>query len=64
MNQHMIPAEHFMSTLAVNVNNEKLSDAEFRAFVRNTMPIVQYPRKRTIRCAHGVHEDNRCEKCD
>lgn len=27
----------FVETLFVNVNNEKLSDAEFRQFVRNTL---------------------------
>ena len=26
-----------------NVDNEKLSDAEFRQFVRNTLPIVEKP---------------------
>lgn len=36
-----IPAEHFAKTLAVNVDNEKLTDAEFRSFVRNTLSIVQ-----------------------
>lgn len=32
-----VPAEHFMATLNANVDNEKLSDADFREFVRNTM---------------------------
>lgn len=37
-----VPAAHFVGTIAVNVDNKKLSDAEFRQFVRNTLPIVIY----------------------
>jgi hypothetical protein len=40
-----VPAENFMATLNANVDNEKLSDADFREFVRNTLPIVIFPRK-------------------
>jgi len=36
-----IPAEHFALMLKVNVNNSKLSDSDFREFVRNTLPIVK-----------------------
>jgi hypothetical protein len=61
---NMVPAEHFMATIAVNVDNEKLSDADFRQFIRNTLPIVQYKRKRTTRCPHGVAPENHCERCD
>lgn len=39
-----VPAEHFMGTLQANVDNEKLSDADFREFVRNTLPIIIFPR--------------------
>lgn len=42
---NMVPADHFMGTIAVNVDNEKLSDADFREFIRNTLPIVEYSRK-------------------
>ncbi|WP_415913258.1 hypothetical protein [Neptuniibacter sp. QD37_11] len=35
-----IPAEHFVNQIAHNVNNEQLSDAEFRTFIRNTLDIV------------------------
>ena len=42
--QYVIPASNFCSTLHANVNNEKLTDAQFRQFVRNTLPIVEYPR--------------------
>ena len=61
---NMVPAEHFMGTIAANVDNKKLSDADFRQFIRNTLPIIQYPRKRKERCPHGVSELNRCERCD
>ena len=45
-----IPAKSFVETLAVNIDNEKLSDAEFRQFCRNTVPIVEgidYPKSTT-----------------
>lgn len=29
------------ATLRANVNNSKLSDAEFREFVRNSLPLTQ-----------------------
>ena len=35
-----VPAANFCGTLQANVDNEKLSDAAFREFVRNTLPIV------------------------
>jgi len=37
-----VPAENFMATIAANVDNEKVSDEQFREFIRNTLPIVQY----------------------
>ena len=37
-----VPASNFMGTIAANVDNKKLDDAEFRAFIRRTLPIVQY----------------------
>lgn len=36
-----ISAESFVATLAANVDNDKLTDAEFRQVCRNTLPIVQ-----------------------
>lgn len=33
-----------MATIHVNVDNPKLSDEAFREFIRNTLPIVKYPR--------------------
>lgn len=35
-----LPAESFCQTLTANVDNEGLSDADFRELVRNTLPIV------------------------
>ena len=60
----MVPAEHFMATIAANVDNKKLSDADFRQFIRDTLPIVQYKRKRAWHCPHGVSPENHCLKCD
>jgi hypothetical protein len=37
-----VPASNFMGTVAANIDNPELSDAEFRQFVRNTLPIVIY----------------------
>jgi methyl coenzyme M reductase subunit D len=37
-----VPAENFMATIAANVDNEKVSDEDFREFIRNTLPIVDY----------------------
>lgn len=39
-----IPANNFLSTLHVNVNNTKLTDAQFREFVRNSLSIVEYKK--------------------
>lgn len=37
-----VPATNFMATIAANVDNPKISDEEFREFIRNTLPIVRY----------------------
>jgi len=39
-----LPGECFLSSLAANVGNGKLSDAEFRQFVKRTLPIVIFNR--------------------
>lgn len=44
MSEPTVPAENFLATVAANVENKKLSDAEFREFIRNTLPIVKYTR--------------------
>lgn len=36
-----IPPLNFCQTLHANVDNPKLSDAQFRELVRNTLPIVR-----------------------
>ncbi len=40
---HIVPAVHFIGTMMVNVDNDKLSDSEFRQFIRNTLPILEKP---------------------
>ena len=42
--QRTVPAENFVCTLAVNANNALMSDAEFRAVVNRTLPIVEFRR--------------------
>ncbi len=41
-----VPAENFCATLNANVDNGKVSDREFRAFVRRTLPIIQFEPRR------------------
>lgn len=38
---YLVEAENFCGTLHANVNNVHVSDAEFRALVRRTLPIVR-----------------------
>lgn len=40
-NRSKVPAKNFVQTMTANVNNDKLDDAAFREFVRNTLPIVE-----------------------
>lgn len=44
----VVPAENFMATIAINVDNKNLSDKDFREFIRNTLPIVVYPENKNI----------------
>lgn len=37
-----VPPDNFCGTLAANVDNAGLSDAEFRQFVRNSLPVVDF----------------------
>ena len=37
-----VKPEYYVQVVEINVNNEDLSDAEFRQFIRNTLPIVIY----------------------
>jgi hypothetical protein len=41
-----VPAENFLTTVEANVNNESLSDEEFRDQVRRGLPFVVFPRLR------------------
>lgn len=40
----MVDAVNFVQTIHANVDNTKLSDADFREFIRNSLPIVIFPR--------------------
>jgi hypothetical protein len=39
-----MPAEYFCATLHTNVDNARLTDKAFRAFVRNSLVAVKYER--------------------
>ena len=41
---NLVPATNFLSTVAANINNAALSDADFRQFIRNSLDIVDFPR--------------------
>ena len=45
MNKRTVPAENFLATVAINVDNDRLTDAQFRQFIRNSLPIVIYQRQ-------------------
>lgn len=40
-----ISAAHFMAAIAANVDNHRLSDTEFREFIRDMLTTVGYQRK-------------------
>ncbi len=42
-----VPAGSFVATVEANVDNPAMTDADFRAFIRSTLPIVVYPRPLT-----------------
>ena len=39
-----ISAKNFCQSLHVIVDDNKLNDADFRKLVRNSLPLVEYPR--------------------
>jgi len=47
-NKRTIAAANFVGTIEANVDNPKLSDAEFRAFIRKTLPIVIHSPSGTL----------------
>lgn len=63
----MIPAESFLSTLHMNVDNDRLTDAAFRELVRNTLDIVDFPRPMVV-CKFCDYQydrkQNACDNCD
>ena len=44
----VIPSHSFCTVLSVNVNNDKLSDAAFRSFVKDTLDLVQFVTKKMM----------------
>ena len=40
--KNKISAENFLGTVNANIDNNKLSDKDFRQFIRNTLPIVKF----------------------
>ena len=42
----MIEPRYFLNTMAGNVDNKLISDADFRDLVRRTLPIVNWPGRR------------------
>ncbi len=40
---YKVPAVNFIGTVLANLDNEKMSDEEFRQMIRNTMSIVEKP---------------------
>ena len=57
-----IPAENFVATLAVNVDNERISDAEFRQLVRNTLGIVEHCSACAKLVLDNYHHSPYCNK--
>ena len=65
----MVPASNFCSTLNANVDNEKLTDAQFREFVRNSLPSVDFPRPVAAPVVPDNHpaiptEPQKCKFCE
>lgn len=50
-----VPAVNFMGTILANVDNENLSDAEFRDFIRTSLYIVEKPMMESIECDPDDH---------
>ena len=38
----IVPADEYVEVIAENVDNQKMTDKEFREFIRNTLSIIQY----------------------
>jgi len=41
--KHKIPAVNFIGTVLANVDNDDMTDSDFRKFMRDTLPIVEKP---------------------
>ena len=40
--KRIIPADNFAATVNANVDNDRLTDAEFREFIRTSLPFIIY----------------------
>ena len=40
--ERTVPASSFVATIAANVDNDELSDDDFRQIVRDVLPVVIY----------------------
>lgn len=54
----------FLDTLEANVNNEKLSDENFRIMVRNSLEGLREQAEKEVRVVFGYHNGNAVIKAD
>jgi hypothetical protein len=40
-----ITESHFVELMRINVDNEKLTDEQFRQMIRNTLPVIEKSKK-------------------
>lgn len=43
-----VPAHYFLDTVFMNINNIKMNDAEFRLFIWNTLPVIDFHDRDSI----------------
>ena len=41
--KNKVPAVNFIGTVLANVDNDDMTDGDFRKFMRDTLPIVEKP---------------------
>jgi hypothetical protein len=55
MSKQLIPASNLILTINANVDNEKLTDSEFRDFGRNSLPISKEVKESKEQVLPGVN---------
>lgn len=55
-----IEASHFLGTIEANLDNDKLSDKDFRELIRNTLPIVKYNRPKNKAPSQPKEDNSDC----